>query len=160
MESKLTADQKKHLHKEYTNESGEHCRLIVQLRFDDDCRNGHNTFSITGDLFEGKHHSCGCLHDEISKVFPELQKYIKWHLCSTDGPLHYIANTCYWARKRHSGDGKEEGPDLDIARKTAIWFDATDADLLSPGLEDKLTARLPKLLEEFKAAMEELGFVW
>ncbi len=30
---------------------------------------------------------------------PELAPFIKWHLCSTDQPLHYIANTLF-----HAGD--------------------------------------------------------
>jgi hypothetical protein len=45
----------------------------------------------------GRRHGAQCLHDEIAKAFPELAKYIKWHLCSTDGPMHYVANTVFHA---------------------------------------------------------------
>ena len=41
-----------------------------------------------------------------------------------------------------------------------VWPDATDEDLTAPGLRERLDARLPGLLTEFRAAMEELGFVW
>jgi len=41
-----------------------------------------------------------------------------------------------------------------------VWPDATDEDLTAPGLRERLDARLPGLLMEFRAAMEELGFVW
>ena len=49
---------------------------------------------------------------------------------------------------------------LDHARSSAVWPDATDEDLLTPGLEMRLRARLPRLMGEFKAAVESLGFVY
>ena len=49
---------------------------------------------------------------------------------------------------------------LDYAREAAIWPDATDEDLTLPGLEDRLQARLPKLIEEFQAALVELGLIY
>lgn len=76
--------------------------LSVELRFDDECLNGHETFSITGKVrWLGLRdvEACGCIHEDIARVFPELKPLIKWHLTSTDGPMHYIANTCY-----HAGD--------------------------------------------------------
>jgi hypothetical protein len=90
--------------KEYT-ERGERLRIRAEVRFDDNCGNGHQTLSVTGEiqsLRKGKWHedSCGCLHDEIAKHFPELSEAIKFHLCSTDGPMHYAANTVYHASNR------------------------------------------------------------
>lgn len=76
--------------------------LRVEIRHDDGCKNGHNSFSITADVYiPGRRdvEACGCLHDEIATVFPELAHLIKLHLSSTDGPLHYVENTCY-----HAGD--------------------------------------------------------
>ena len=79
---------------------GKGATLSVELRFDDSCRNGHETFSITGDVRSpARWEAGGCLHDDIAKVFPELAPLIKWHLTSTDGPMHYVADTCY-----HAGD--------------------------------------------------------
>lgn len=190
-------------------------QITATVRYDDQCGNGHNTFSITGETTNG---SGGCIHDEIARCFPELAPYIKWHLCSSDGPMHYIANTVYLAgdrdynglRKGESrqivngrtklpawrlavvdADGNEvrnppkyvdsaDRPDcnlrmayvpwctagegkarnLDAARSTAIWPDATDEDLTSPGLEDRLRDRLPALMAEFRQAVESLGFVF
>lgn len=77
--------------------------MTVTIRHDDNCKNGHETFSITADVIttESKRNNDiaagGCMHDEIVKVFPELAHLIKWHLCSTDGPMHYIVNTTYAA---------------------------------------------------------------
>lgn len=87
--------------REYT-EHNRRQRLSATLRFDDECRNGHETFAITADGHEydrgaWRESIGGCCHDEIEKRFPELAPLIKWHLCSTDGPMHYTANTLYHA---------------------------------------------------------------
>lgn len=42
----------------------------------------------------------GCIHEEIAERIPALAPFIKWHLTSTDEPLHYIANTLYLAGDR------------------------------------------------------------
>jgi hypothetical protein len=182
---------------------GDHT-IKATIRYDDRGRNGHQTFSITGST----HDTCGCIHETIAAFFPHLAKYIKWHLFSSDGPLHYVANTvflagdqdCWGGRKGEVRDyrynvivngglvfecepyclpdeeeanliakriggevvpvpwllheGKERN--LDAARHTAVWLDATDEDLTAPGLEARLKARLPKLLEEFNSDMKEL----
>ena len=56
------------------------------------------------------------------------------------------------------GEGKARK--LDAARRSAVWPDATDEDLTAPGLRERLEARLPALMAEFRAAVESLGFVW
>ena len=110
--STLTKNQK--IEKSHTNMDGKFM-VKVQLRFDDDCENGHNTFAITADTFgmlrtgRWAHESGGCLHEDIAKYFPQYAHLIKWHLVSTDGPLHYIANTLYHANDRdHWGLRKGE----------------------------------------------------
>lgn len=91
---------------------GKHGEMMrVSLCFDDECKNGHESFGITADIFSagGRYVAGGCLHDEIAKTFPELRPLIKWHLCSTDGPMHYVANTIYLAGDRdHNGLRKGE----------------------------------------------------
>ncbi len=111
----LTKNQKRTFRADYYV-AGKPVTLIAKVRHDDECGNGHNSFSITGEIYEThrqpnestiKHkdgkllwlNSCGCVHDEIAKHLPELAPFIKWHLCSTDEPLHYIANTVF-----HAGD--------------------------------------------------------
>lgn len=82
-------------------------QITVELRFDDKCGNGHQTFSITGHVQEPHAKDwalCGCIHKEISKYFPEIAYLIKWHLTSTTRPMHYLANTTYHASDRdHNG---------------------------------------------------------
>ena len=127
-------------------------KLEIDVRFDDSCNNGHRTFAITGLLTDpkGRFDAAGAIHDEIVEAAPELAPYIKWHLCGEPEPLHYVANTEYWVT-----DGN-----LHNARNCAIWHDATDEDLRIEGLKDRLMARLPDLMAEFRKDMESLGFEW
>lgn len=270
-QSILTKNQKKTLTK-YYQEDGEHYRAKVTLRYDDECGNGHNTFAITASIdrkaANGRwvDYMGGCCHEEIAKQFPELEKYIKWHLTSSDGPMHYLANTRWHASERdcwgllkgerqvlstahylkvndspftykldkrlkqfiestgltkenwaliypvevqHAKEpktysanytltgmtdldwyeapfkdkdeaskfleamlghtveiieqddlvryGEGKTPDIEAAREAAIWPDATLEQLRD---EEALKARLPQLIAEFRADMEELGFVW
>ena len=250
------------------HQDGTKYRITANVRFDDDCGNGHNTFSVTGDIDRWQRgrwvdDAGGCIHDEIRAHFPELAPLIKWHLCSSDGPLHYIANTThfagdrdFWGRRAgepsawargvrfgsnpiihrfgrafmdyleacsppydmevlrcdHRDRGKpgayqyspkwmlgavwewhcapfgteqealdflgalqtcspefvkvptaySEGKarELDAARSAAIWPDATDEELTAPGLAERLEARLPALLADFRAAIESIGLKW
>lgn len=187
-------------------------RIRAELRFDDQCRNGHETFAITGVTQYASpagwlHCSSGCIHGEIKEHFPELAHMIKWHLVSTDGPIHYIANTCYHAdghgptmawvycgkvtdplgmyEKKETLLGyfdaaeavKAEGVEgyrvewdqktakernLDHARSSAVWPDATDEQLClpKPELAALLEARLPALMADFKRDMLAIGFEW
>ena len=120
----------------------------VVIRWDDRCGNGHNTFSVTGTLFEnGRNVASGCIHETIAELKPSLAKYIKWHLVNSNAPLYYIENTQYHAKCGN----------LEAARRSAVWPDASLEDLLST---EKLMARLPKLMAEFKRDVEDLGFDW
>lgn len=193
---------------------GDRARLTVEIRFDDQCQNGHNTFSIIGEVVSGgRWEAGGCLHEDIAATFPELAPLIRWHLCSTDGPMHYEANTIYLASDRdHNGlrageerqirngrtglpcwerftseslpqyvdsETKPEGTavvsyrpwmckgegkarQLDAARSTAVWPEATDEELMAEPdvLRAALRARLPALLAAFRADMEAAGFLW
>ncbi len=83
----------------------ERLRIRATVRHDDSCGNGHNTFSVTGEIEENHggrwvSHSSGMVHGDIAKHFPELAPVLKWHLCSTDGPMHYLANTQFLASDR------------------------------------------------------------
>lgn len=163
MKPSLLTNRQVQSHVKVFERSGRKYRITVELRYDDLCHNGHNTFGITADIHEmrgggWRWDSGGCLHDEIREHVPEFASLIKWHLCSSDGPLHYVANTVYFAGNRDRSSAKAR--ELASARVSAIWPDATDEELTAPGLEDRLQARLPALLEEFQTAMETVGFVF
>ena len=126
--------------------------LKVELNFHKLKGNSCRYFSITGEetTSRGRFEAGGCIHEEIGEAFPDLVPYFKWHLCSEDGPMHYVANTLYWVEQNN----------LDAARNCAIWPEATVEELRSPNLKEMLNDRLPGLLIEFREAMESLGFTW
>ena len=80
--------------------------IQAEIRFDDNCKNGHNSFAITGTVYrrDGGLDSCGCVHEPVALAFPEIAHLIKWHLFDSDGPMHYVANTVY-----HAGDRDHNG---------------------------------------------------
>ena len=272
MESVLVKRQRRKLGPKVYKENGETYRITANVRHDDECGNGHNSFSVTGDIERKQgtrwvEDSCECIHDEVAKHFPELAHLIKWHLSSTDGPLHYVANTVYLAGDRdrwgcksgevrswkhavrfgdspithpigkrlreflkrgnlvfpacipyvgfeivevphkrdpatypphytfkglggewheapfgtrgeanqwheafrrcqvefveipwQCGDGKER--QLDAARRSAVWPDATDEELTAPDLKERLEERLAALLADFRADVEAFGLDW
>lgn len=97
--------------------------------------------------------SGGCQHDLVSRHFPSLTPYIKWHLCSLQsGPMYYLANALFHHSelnpgylKRHIVYGAVEG-DTD-----------TDPMQLAPHeLYDWLVVRFPALMEAFYADMAKL----
>lgn len=107
--SVLTKSQKRDYSASWS-EGGNRYRMIATVRYDDECGNGHNSFSITADIREnGREYMGGCCHDEIAKRIPELAPFLKWHLCGSDGPMHYLANVVYMAGDRdHNGKRKGE----------------------------------------------------
>lgn len=272
MKSVLTKHQMKVYGPKYYKEHGEDYSITAHVRYDDECGNGHNTFAITGVIKRKDERGrwvwdCGgCIHESIAKHFPELAPYIKWHLVSSDGPLHYPGNAVYlagvrdcwgklkgevrsyekrvsflgfpitfkfdgafmkWLEEKQNGfnpgdlqllavpykekpggykfaphytfagfpvsewyqapfkdveqakemqqalnekpfvivsipdswgEGKER--ELELARSSAIWPEATDEQLCADNLEEVLRARLPGLMKEFKKDIKALGFVF
>jgi hypothetical protein len=156
--------------------------ITATVRFDDRCGNGCNTFSITADVTTPESRAQrdivagGCLHVDIVTVFPDLAPLIKWHLCSTDGPLHYVENTMFWLGRRGytRWDNERAGrkftrndpPNFEHAKKSAVWLDMPEGFVLTGTsvsnaiVEEALADRLPALLAEFRAAIESLGMVW
>lgn len=81
--------------------------IFVKICLNDECKNGHQDFSITGDIYEaGKPKADryfiagGCIHEDIEKHFPEFKQFIDLHLCDYKGiPMHATANGFYHLRK-------------------------------------------------------------
>ena len=139
---------KKSFTKKYpNNDFGPNRKITIYILFNDECKNGLNSFVITGEIYKpgnGDVDCCGCIHDDIKQHFPEFAKYIPYHLVSSDGPLYYIANTVYHA----------ESGDLEAARSTAIWPEGTLEQLKNPTI---LRARLPEVMLQFERLMIELS---
>ena len=85
-------------------EDGEKYRMIVKAEFYSVVSNQAPHFALTADygrIGTNKNNwSGGCCHEEIVKHFPELEKYVKWHLFDYRGPMHYVANSMYHASNK------------------------------------------------------------
>ena len=89
--------------KHTVNLNNEQFNIEIKIRLDDECKNGHQDFSITGTIWEVgqpriERHiiACGCVHDAILAACPELSDFVALHLCGFDGvPMHAVANMCY-----------------------------------------------------------------
>ncbi|MDH6354709.1 hypothetical protein M2132_001038 [Dysgonomonas sp. PH5-45] len=78
-------------------------KIVVKIRLNDECKNGHQDFAITADIYEKKgngqyYHSCGgCCHDEILKYFPKFKIFVDLHLSDYSGaPMYATENGYYW----------------------------------------------------------------
>lgn len=164
MTSVLVKKQVKKFRKSTTDEHGKPIVIVATVRYDDECNSGHNSFAITGELFDrtdripgeatARHDSgktlwlgsCGCIHEEIAKHFPDLAPLIKWHLCSSDGPMHYVANVVYHASNRdYNGLLKGEASTSPKHQKHVVRFGN------SP-IEHEVSPRLKKFIDETLAA--------
>ena len=82
MTSLLNKQQYKHFGPKPIDGFGRGAAIWATVRFDDDCGNGHNTFSITAEVRKPGRRDIeagGCLHDEIAEAFPKLAPLIQWH---------------------------------------------------------------------------------
>lgn len=77
-------------------------KIIVKIRLNDECKNGHQDFAITADIYEKAkngqyYYSCGgCYHDEILKYFPQFKLLIDLHLSDYSGaPMYAVENGFY-----------------------------------------------------------------
>lgn len=128
----------------YCKDDADGPHITVEIRFDDQCRNGHQTFSIISQN--------GCDHEEIAKFFPELAHLIKWHLTSTDGPTHYIANASY-----HAGDWDHWGLRKGEASKDPKHQQSRILFGDSP-ISHKVTERFKKFIED-KLAGDKVFYI-
>jgi hypothetical protein len=84
-----------------TTKEGDNMR--IQIRLDDDCKNGHEDFAITADIWQKDcprtdryFISGGCCHEEILKARPDLQIFVNLHLSDSHGaPMFAIENGFY-----------------------------------------------------------------
>lgn len=113
-------------------------------------------------LEHGPTHAWVYFDDPANEVKALCVKYCSLEeahaMCLKPGnTFNYVSGAGYRLKK----DGKTaKVRNLDHARVSAVWPDATDEDLTAPGLEERLRARLPQLMDEFKQAVESLGFVY
>jgi len=182
-----------------TLESGSK-KLVVTYGFNLEFAKRNNQephFSITGVIHERRPSggfykeplTCGCIHDEIVKAWPESEALIRWHLCAPkSGPMHYVANARYWYELHHgisvwASDDERTSP-FDAFVSTVVWG-AVDGDhedqlpklpayaanarsveksamrkRVGADMEVWCLARLPALIARFHADMTAAGVAW
>ena len=83
----------------------------IEISLNDDCKNGHQDFSLTGTCWEGEKSRIdqnmklgGACGDTIVKLFPEYEIFERLHICDFNGsPMYPIGNAIYHAKRK----GKE-----------------------------------------------------
>lgn len=78
-------------------------QMYISIRLNDECKNGHQDFAITADIYQkGKPKAdkylvaAGCCHDAILKACPELKIFVNLHLCDYTGcPMYAVENGFY-----------------------------------------------------------------
>lgn len=81
--------------------------IYIKIRLNDECKNGHQDFAITADIYQkGKPKtdryfiSGGCCHDEIIAARPDLSMFVNLHLCDYQGiPTYAVENGFYHLRQ-------------------------------------------------------------
>lgn len=76
---------------------------VIKIKLNDECKNGHQDFSITANLYEHNavktDRNCiggGCCHEDILKIAPKFKQFVNLHLCDKDGiPTYASANGYY-----------------------------------------------------------------
>lgn len=103
--------------------------VIIKIRLNDECHNGHQDFSITGEVYQaGKRGdrnliSAGCCHEEILKARPDLKLFVDLHLSTAKGvPMYAIENGFYFL-KNGGNTGTPKEVCMDHFRINEIEFD-------------------------------------
>lgn len=114
--------------------------------------------------------SCGA---GLPPQFSELEPLLKWHLCSVERPMHYVANGLYWWEQgaasgwavltsEHFGANPVEGFKRTVvygALETDRDFDVQAPSRTKSEVREWLVARLPALMAKMREEMARFGVV-
>ena len=88
----------------------EKSNCVISIRLNDECKNGHEDFSITADFWklesprtDGNWIMGGCCHEEILKFRPDLKIFVDLHLNDFRGyPMYYIQNAFFHLKNKYN----------------------------------------------------------
>lgn len=86
-------------------EGDKHYLFTYSIKLDDNCKNGHLTFSFTGEIKVKKGNGqfytyiSGAISDTIAYFKPELEKFNRLHTCNHLGQPMYIDNVRYFINR-------------------------------------------------------------
>jgi hypothetical protein len=142
-------------------------KTVIKITLDDDCKNGHEDFSLTAYIYEKRGNNRwidvggGCCHEHILGLRPDLAPFAALHLSDMNGaPMHGAANAFYWfagfngglGQEYHGGSGRDGKAPADCRRIFAEHIRATDAQL------KEIVKANPRTQIELAAVLEDLGF--
>lgn len=151
-------------------------KTVIRILLADDCRNGHEDFSLTADIYGDGRDVGGCCHEHILTLRPDLAPFAALHLSDyTGAPMHSTANAFYWfagwmgglGQKYHAGTGSGAKTPEECRRIFQEQVRATEADMATFAtcgamLEDELQMFIEDLgiparwREEAAAAIAQL----
>jgi hypothetical protein len=136
----------------------------IKITLDDDCKNGHEDFSITADIREKDSRGRwvdaggGCCHEHILSLLPELQPFVDLHLSPWEGvPMYAVENGFYWLAgylalpwvQHHGSSGSNAKIREECLRIFQEHLRATD--------DEMPTLLACRSKEELHVAIEDLG---
>lgn len=149
-----------------TNPANPNQEAHVTIRWDDEggashdpfSINSRNTFSITANIYDTCLSSSGACHNDLLKIDPDLNKYIKFHLFNHNGPMHYLENVCYLAGDKDCWGGspgeQRKGKDgLPLWNVTPVFKDGSRLAGYVEGINplEQVTFKVEPVVHEGKA---------
>lgn len=142
-------------------------KTVIKISLDDTCRNGHEDFSLTADIYgkrgDGQWQDVGggCCHDHILALRPDLKPFADLHLSDVAGvPMHAFANAFYWFAGFNGGLGQEYHGGSGSCGKSAEDCRRIFSEHIRAGaLEvDGIVSDCPRTEQELQAVLEDMGF--
>ena len=141
---------------------------VIKCQLADDCRNGHEHFSLTAVIWEKRGNNRwvdaggGCCHEHILALDPEFAPFTALHLSDQDGvPMHAFANAWYWFRGfgpgvsggegYHGGNGSDAKMPDECRRIFCEHLRVTDAEA------GQIAALAPRSETELQIVLEDMG---
>lgn len=132
-------------------------KLSVHIRLNDECKNGHQDFAITGTrhLKNGDEGAGGAIGNEIAKKYPEFAIFNRLHLCDYKGiPMYPISNGMYLAKSMELDDfAKYYRISKEVAEKLVKAFDK--CEYYSILIEEKVFEKWEAEAKEAIAILED-----
>jgi len=92
-------------------------------------------------------YTAGIAGQETLRQFPNLAPLARWHIASTEGPLHYIANAVYWWEiATHRAPQSSGGPDPARAFSRTVVLGALPGELTEARVLDEGPPGRPRIV--------------
>lgn len=130
--------------------------LKIEVTLNDECKNGHQDFSITATgWLKGKPRTdknmiyAGCCHEEILRAAPELKIFVDLHLSDAEGvPIYAVENGFYHLR---NGFNRTKTEDKTFKNEFCDYYRITPAQF------DRLNESRNKL--QYALLLRDLGIL-